>query len=201
MPGLVREVAMTQPVPTPPPGDPAPTPTALAPTPTPDPPKDDKPLGPAGESALKAERDARKALEKQLADLAPLKQLAGMLGGQPTGDGKTDLERLTERLSQHETELASERQARWRAEIVAETGLPVALAARLQGGTREELLADAAALKALIPEPTGPRTPAPDPSQGARGTQPPDLENQIAEAQKAGNIRQVIALQKQKLAK
>lgn len=189
---------MTQPVPTPPPGDPAPTPPT--PTLTADPPKDDKPLGPGGEKALQSEREARKALEKQLADLAPLKQLAGMLGGQPTGDGKTDLERLTERLSQHETELASERMARWRAEIVAETGIPSALAARLQGSTREELVADAAALKALIPEPTGPRTPVPDPSQGARGTQPPDLENQIAEAQKAGNFRQVIALQKQKLA-
>ncbi|MEO3922702.1 hypothetical protein ABGB07_02285 [Micromonosporaceae bacterium B7E4] len=191
---------MTQPVPTPPPGDPAPTPPEPVPTPAlPGPPKDDKPLGPGGEKALAAEREARKALEKQLADLAPLKQLAGMLGGQPTGDGKTDLDRLTERLSQHETELANERLARWRAEVVAEKGISPALAARLQGATREELAADADALVALIPT-AKPGTPAPDPSQGSRGGTPPDLDAQIAEAQKKGDVMAVIRLNGQKLA-
>ena len=62
---------MTEPAPTtePTPGDPAP-----APTPSAEP--VEQPLGPAGKKALDAEREARKALEKQLADLAPLKQLA-----------------------------------------------------------------------------------------------------------------------------
>jgi hypothetical protein len=61
---------MTQPapVPTPPPGDPAPAPTEPA---APSAPAEDKPLGPAGERALATEREARKALEKQLAELAP----------------------------------------------------------------------------------------------------------------------------------
>jgi len=161
---------------------------------------EDKPLGPGGEKALREEREARKALEKQLAELSPLKQLAEALGGKATGDGKTDMERLTERLSQHETELASEREARFRLEVAAAKGLTPQQAERLHGKTREELEADADALLALFPAaPAGPRNPAPDPSQGSRGAQPPDLEAQIVAAQKAGDFRKVIALQKQKL--
>lgn len=184
---------MTQPEPTP--GDPAPT---TEPTNQPTEPGDpaDKPLGPAGESALKAEREARKALEKQL---APLLKLAETLGaGTPAANGKSEVELLTERLTQHETELATERQARWRAEVAAEKGLPTALAARLQGATREELAADADALKALIPaEPTGPRTPAPDPTQGARG--PVDIDALIRDAETKGDVRTAIRLKNQKL--
>lgn len=195
---------MTQPNPTTPPsGDPTsttnPTEPPANPAPTPpagDPPKDgDKPLGPAGERALREERDARKALERKLAALAPLEQLAGMLGGQSSGDGKTDLERLTERLDGYEQQITTERQARWRAEIAAETGLPPALAARLQGATREELAADAEQLKALIPAaptPQGPRTPAPDPSQGARG--PVDIDALIRDAESKGDVRESIRL-------
>ena len=195
---------MTQPapVPTQPAGDP-PTPTPPpAPAPVPADPSrvEDKPLGPGGEKALREEREARKALEKQLAELSPLKQLAEALGGKATGDGKTDMERLTERLSQHETELASEREARFRLEVAAAKGLTPQQAERLHGKTREELEADADALLALFPAaPAGPRNPAPDPSQGSRGAQPPDLEAQIVAAQKAGDFRKVIALQKQKL--
>lgn len=56
-----------------------------------------------------------------------------------------------------------------RYEIAAEVGLPLALAPRLTGATREEMLTDAATLQALIPAgATPPRTPAPDPGQGAR---------------------------------
>ena len=194
-PGTGQPPAGDPPTP-PPPADPA-----SPPAPPTDPPAGDKPLGPGGEKALREEREARKALEKKLAALAPLEQLAEMLGGKPTGDGKTDLEQLTERLSRHEEDLASERQARWRAEIAADKGLTLQQAARLQGATREELEADAAELLTLFPAtPAGPRNPAPDPSQGARGTQPPDLEAQIAAAQKEGDWRKVIALQRQKLA-
>ncbi|MEU0081373.1 hypothetical protein ABZY58_26025 [Micromonospora tulbaghiae] len=149
---------------------------------------------------LAKERDKRQALEKQLGELAPLKQIAELLGGKPTGDGKTDLEQLTERLSKHEEDLATEKQARWRAEIAASKGLTLQQAARLQGSTREEMEADAAELLTLFPAPpAGPRNPAPDPTQGSRGAQPPDLDAQIAAAQKSGNVREVIRLQKQKL--
>ncbi len=192
---------MTGPNPTPP-GDPAPNPTTLPADPPPpaDPPKpDDKPLGPGGEKALQAEREARKALEKQLAELAPLKQIADLLGGKPSGDPKTDLQKLTERLDGYEQRITEEQTGRWRAEVQADKGLTAAQAARLVGSSKDELLADADALLALFPAP-GPRTPAPDPSQGSRGTQPPDLEAQIKEAQAKGNWREVLRLQNQKLA-
>ncbi|MFG1847786.1 hypothetical protein [Micromonospora carbonacea] len=193
---------MTQPAPVPttppvgdPPAPPAPAPPAPAPTGQPD-----EPLREPGKRALEEERARAKALEKELAALAPLKQLAEALGGKPTGDAPTDLEKLTERLTQHETELAAEREARWRAEVAHEKGLTPAQAARLRGASRDEFAADADALLALFPAaPAGPRNPAPDPSQGARGTQPPDLEAQIAAAQKAGDWRKGIALQRQKL--
>lgn len=47
---------------------------------------------------------------------------------------------------------------------------------------------------------TGATGPRPDPTQGARGTQAPDLEAQIAVATKAGDWRKVISLNGQKLA-
>lgn len=192
---------MTQPNPTP--GDPAPNPTSPPsdpPAPPADPAKpDDKPLGPGGEKALREERERVKALQKQINELAPLKQIAELLGGKPSGDPKTDLEQLTERLDGYERRIAEEQAARYRAEVAAEKGLTPQQAARLQGATRDELLADADALLALFPAP-GPRTPAPDPSQGARGGQPPDLDAQIKEAQSKGDWRTVLSLQNQKLA-
>lgn len=205
---------MTQPapVPTAPPGDPAQPPTTPpAPNPAPqpaptqpagDPPADDKPLGPAGERALAAERDARKALEKQIAELAPLKKIADMLGaGTPAAAGKSEIELLNERFAQHEKTIAGERAARFRAEVANEKGLTAQQAEWLRGDSKEELAASADQLVALFPAAaaSGPRTPAPDPSQGARGGQPANLEAQIAEATAKGDVGTVIALQRQKL--
>lgn len=191
---------MTQPnpaptEPTPPAGDP-PAPT----NPTP-PPAADEPLGPPGLRALQAERERVDALQKELAALAPLKQFAASLGaGTPAADGKNEVQLLTDRLAQHEADLAAERRARWCAEIAAEKGISSQLAARLQGATREELAADADTLAALLPKsPQTPGTPAPDPSQGARGSGA-DLDAQIKTAQAAGDWRMVIRLQNEKLA-
>lgn len=200
---------MTQPapVPTPPPGDPVPAPT-VPPTPTSDPAPTpatdpaDQPLGPAGKKALDAEREARKELERQLAALSPLQKLAEAMGaGTPAAGGKSEVELLNERFATYETQLTDERQARWRAEVAAAKGLNPQQAARLQGSSLEEFTADADALVALFPTaPAGPRNPAPDPSQGARGGQPgPDLEAQIAAAKTAGNTRLAIQLERSKL--
>lgn len=196
---------MTEPI-TPPAGDPSATPPTTpavpvpaAPPTAPAPPADDKPLGPGGEKALQAEREARKALEKQIADLAPLKKLADALGaGAPAG--KSEVELLQEKFAQHEVELTKERAARWRAEVAAEKSLTPAQAARLVGTTREELLADADALVALFPAQAAagaPRTPAPDPSQGPRG--PVDIDALIRDAETKGNVREAIRLKNQKL--
>ena len=194
---------MTQPapVPTPPPGDPVPTPTPAPPAAPPaDPGTDDQPLGPAGQRALAAERDARKKLEQQIAALSPLQKLAEALGaGTPAADGKSEVDLINEKLSGYESQLAEERTARWRAEVAAAKGLTPQQAARLQGASLEDFVADADALLELFP--AGPRTPAPDPSQGARGGQPgPDLQAQIDEARKAGDFRKAISLERQKLA-
>lgn len=195
------------PVPTPPPTppvvpSPAPSGTPAVPTP-PDTPPADQPLGPAGERALAAEREERKALAKQLADLAPLKKLAEALGaGTPAAAGKSEVELLKERFAQHETELATERAGRFRAEVASEKGLTAVQAARLKGSTREELAADADDLLAAFPPASpGTRAPAPDPSQGARGAAAAvDYDTQIREAQSKGDYKAVIRLNGQKMA-
>jgi hypothetical protein len=171
-------------------------------------------LGDAGKKALKAERDradaaekANKALQQQIADLQPLaalKPIAELLGGKPSGDGKTDLEKLTERVNGYETELAKERTLRWRAEVAAEKGLTAAQAARLTGDNREAMAADADALLALFPaapQPTGPRAPAPDKTQGGSGAgEVSEIDAQIAAAEKAGDTKRAIALKTRKFA-
>jgi hypothetical protein len=182
--------------PAPPTGEPSTTPTT---TPTTTPPATgqpgtpaagDEPLGPAGKKALDEERAARKALEQQLAKLSPLAKLAEVIGkpsdGKPTDD---PVKALTERLGQHEKDLAAEREARWRAEVAHEKNLTPAQAARLAGKSRDELAADAAALLAAF-APTGgaqpgqqPATPRPDPSQGPRG----------AARKRAGSLEDAVA--------
>lgn len=183
--------------------DPAPEATPQEPKNTPeagDPPKgDDEPLGEGGKKALQAEREARKQLEKQLQALAPLQKVADALGGGDPEKGTSEIEQLTERLSQHEQELATERQNRWRAELANAHGFTAEQAAELRGETREELEAHAQRLKQLFPAaPTG--TPRPDPSQGGRGGAGFDIDARIAEAQSKGDFKTVISLQNQKLA-
>ena len=195
---------MTQPapVPTAPPGDPAPAPTDPTPAPQPAPVPDDKPLGPAGERALAAEREARKALERQLAELAPLKDFAAALaGGKKPEGGQSEVDLLNEKFASYEKDLADERAARWRVEVAQAKGLTADQATELRGATREELEAHADRLLTLFPSAApGPRTPAPDPSQGARGGQPgPDLQAQIDAAKAKGDFRTAIALERSKL--
>ncbi|PWR08582.1 hypothetical protein DKT68_15310 [Micromonospora acroterricola] len=138
---------------------------------------EDKPLGPGGEKALAAEREARKSLEKQLAELAPLRKLAEALGGGDAGKGKSEVEQITERLAAQEQAIQDEKVARWRAEVQADKKLTAAQAARLQGSSKEELAKDADDLLAAFGGPkddedgkdarrrVGMR---PDPAQGAR---------------------------------
>lgn len=182
---------------TPPAGDPQTEPTNSPPPPA----LPDEPLREPGKKALEEERARVKALEKKLAALAPLEQIADLLGGKPTGDAKTDLEQLTERLGKHEEDLAAEKVERWRAEVRADKGLTAAQAARLVGSTKEELTADADALLALFPaaDLSKPRTPAPDPSQGSKGNPPPSLDAQIREAEAKGDTKTAILLKARKL--
>lgn len=209
---------MTVPIPTPspapaaPPTGPSDPPAPAAPaSPTPavdpkpaagDPPKDpaNEPLGEGGLKALQSEREARKALEKRLEGLAPLEKIAAALGEGDPAKGKSEIEQITERLANHEKQLAEANTARWRAEVAHEHSFTPEQAAELRGATREEIAGHAERLKALFPTaPAAPATPKPDKSQGGGGGAPPDLDAQIKEAQKKGDIRAVISLQRQKL--
>jgi hypothetical protein len=175
--------------------DPGATPPAPPTEPAPPPATGDKPLGEAGEKALAEERAARKALEKQVAALAPLAGLAEALGVKP--NAKTDVQALTDQIDAMKRDLADERSARMREQVATAAKLPPELATRLRGSTREELEADAAALAALIPAASAtPGTPAPDPTQGARGGTS-DLEARLAQAEKDGRTGDVIHLKTQ----
>lgn len=195
----VAPAAPAAPPVTPPAGAPAAATGAPPATPT----ADDKPLGPNGEKALQAERDARKELERKLAALAPLEKLAAALGGGDLAQGKSEIELLTERQATFEKEVAKEREARWRAEVANEKGLTPTQAARLRGATRDELVADADTLVADFgitpgtpgaPTATTPGTPKPDPSQGARPGGEPDIDQQIRAAESKGDVRESIRL-------
>lgn len=127
---------------------------------------------------LKTVKDENKTLKEQFS------RLAAALGVPTQGKGKTDIEALAERVAAQEQRAAAAEMRALRAEVAQEAKLPAVLAARLVGTTREELMADAAALLALIPtgekpvdgapgetpvEPPKPNSPAPDPTQGAKG--------------------------------
>lgn len=117
---------------------------------------------------------------------------------------KTEAQRLTEQLAAAQAEAATARSEALRLKVATAKGLPAAFAARLQGGTEEEMSADADALLAAFPQPASPpasRTPVEALRPGALPNPPdPSLDDQIAAANKAGNWREVIRLNGQKIA-
>lgn len=117
-------------------------------------------LGDAGQRAIAAERNARKAAEREAAAFkARLDEFeAAKL---------SDLEKATKRAEEAEQRLARLEGESVRSRVALAKGLSPELAARLTGSTEDELSADADALLALI----GPRktTPEPDPTQGGTG--------------------------------
>lgn len=109
--------------------------------------------------AKSAEQAAQEAEEARLAEERKWQELA---------------EKRAKERDKALAQLEAEKLARMRQEVAQAAGLPVEMAERLQGETREKLEADAKKLKDLMPEspstpgaPTGPRrgapkTPAPD---------------------------------------
>ena len=69
---------------------------------------------------------------------------------------KSELQKAVEAREQMEQELATERASRLRLEVAQAKGLPAEMAARLQGGTKEELEADADTLVRLLPRQQAP---------------------------------------------
>ena len=126
-------------------------------------------LGDAGKKALAEERKA-KAAEKRRADEAE-RRLAELERERMTDAEKVVAERddWRKKYEEQTAALAARELDLLRRDVAAEKGLPAALARRLDGTTREDLEADADALKALLPDPDAPRTPKPDPSAGSTG--------------------------------
>lgn len=126
--------------------------------------------GNAGDAAreLAAMRRALNAANRESADFrAKLKEFEDR--------DKSELEKANERATAAETRAAELERNYLRSQVALAKGLPANLAARLQGSTKEELEADADALKALIApnNNNGQPPPRPDLGQGARGTASP----------------------------
>jgi len=110
-----------------------------------DDPDDDTPanVDPAVKGVLAKERKAaREALSRATAAEAKLQEIADK--------DKSEQQRLTDRAEKAERELEKANHAVLRTQVAAEAGLPAKMAARLQGGTKEEMQADAKDLLADI---------------------------------------------------
>jgi len=156
-------------------GDPTPTPPAAPPAPQGDP--EDKPLGPGGEKALHAEREARKALEQTVAQMQQAQQeqmaaIAAAFGVKPDAkdtDGSQLLSTLQQQVADMQREALVFRIAN--AHQITE-GDDIEL---LKSANDEDTMTKLAARLAAKAAET-PGTPKPDLSQGGTGDTPkPDL--------------------------
>ncbi|HEY9411131.1 MAG TPA: hypothetical protein VIP77_16245 [Jiangellaceae bacterium] len=115
---------------------------------------------------------------------------------------KTEAQKLTERAAEAERAAATKDAELLRLRTALKHGISDEDAETFLTGSDEETLTkQAERLVALKGTTAAPRTPAPDPSQGTRGGQPPDVDSLIKEAQAKGDWRTVISLQNSKLDK
>ena len=159
------------------------------------PPADD--LGDAGKKALAAERAAKRAAEKQVAELAAkVKEFEDA--------SKSEAEKAAARAEAAEKALADMTAKAARLEVVTELGVPADLAEFLTGSDPESLRAQAQKLLAATAASRSPRTPQPDPSQGAKpGASVAQLSRTdlkgmspeaIAEAKAAGRLDDLLGI-------
>lgn len=115
-------------------------------------------LGAGGKRALSAEREARRAAERELSEArAALKEIE---------DAKlSELERAQRDAQEAREQLAALRVENTRYQVVQAKGVPAELAEFITGDTEEEMAAKADLLLARIP--SSPTTPKPDRTQGA----------------------------------
>lgn len=138
---------------------------------------DDAPLGPNGEKALSSERDARKAAEKSAAELkARLDEIEQA--------NLSELEKAQRTAEDAQRQLREITTQNLRNQVALEKGVPSDLVEFLAGDTEEEISSRA---DTLISRLNVPKTPRPDPSQGAQGNAgPSSAADQFAEF--AGNF-------------
>lgn len=129
--------------------------------------QDDERLGEGGMKALKAEREANKQLKAQIAELNDKVKAF-------EDKDKSESEKQAERIGELEKTSASAIRKATQYEVAAAKGIPLSLATRLRGETKEEMEADAEELLPLINQ-GKPRKPNPksDPSQGQGGAPKP----------------------------
>lgn len=111
----------------------------------------DKPLGPNGEKALKAERDRADAAEKRLKDI----ETANL----------SELERAQQAAKDAQEQLTTITRQNLRNSVALAKGVPADLVDFLTGDTEQEIAAKADVLLARIQ--TGPSTPRPDLTQSS----------------------------------
>lgn len=170
-----------------------PTTEPAAPAPTPPEAKPEDALQDPGKKALAEERAARKAAEKAQAELAAkLKEFEDR--------DKSEAEKLAERAAAAEKTAADKDAELLRLRTALKHGISDDDAETFLTGTDEATLTrQAERLPALQGTTAGPRTPAPDPSQGSRSAGPPDLDALIADAEAKGDTRTAIQLKARKL--
>lgn len=141
--------------------EPTPTPGADAPT-APEGATPDEPLGEAGLAALKSEREARAAAEKQAKEaLAKVKEFEDAQ--------KTEAEKAAERLAEIERENAQLKTAQTRAEVAATKGVPIDLVAGPASNSAEDIAKFADALLAFKGEAQPPKLHIPGITQAPAG--------------------------------
>lgn len=125
---------------------------------------DDEPLGDGGKKALQAERDARKALENEMADLK--KSIAEAFGVKPSADKDSDV------LATVQTELADMRHEAAVLRFANQHQITDADDLALLGGVKDADAMGKLAARLAAKKDDGPGTPKPDLSQGPKGDQP-----------------------------
>lgn len=134
-------------------------------------------LGDAGKRAIAAERKRAEIAEKSL------KALQDELQKRENAE-LTELERFKRENEELRNTNSTASLEATRYKVALEKGIPVDLAARLQGTNYDEIAADADTLVSLIPAPGKP-VPRADPSQGVKTQQPaPSRAEQFADALK-----------------
>lgn len=188
---------------------PEPQPPAAEPGTPPEGGDGDAPLGPAGEKALAAwKQRAKEAEDRAKEQAAKLKEYEDA--------EKTEAERQAEALAAatERAEKATQLAVSAKVEALAAGRFqdPLDAVEALRGGSYvgEDGMVDTEAITAALDgllerkphwaatEP-GPRTPRPDPAQGARPGTPPNLDQRIAEAEQSGNTKLALALKTQQL--
>lgn len=155
-------------------------------------PDDDEQLGESGKKALQREREARKAADKARTEAeAKVKEFEDR--------DKSEQQKANERAEEAEKAAEQAKAEALRYRIAAKNEISDEDAEIFLTGTDEDTLTkQAERLVALRGEQAAPRTPKPDPSQGSRG--PVDLDAQIADAEKKGDVRASIRLKQEKAA-